>query len=91
MKTDQICIIVFFTHTAGMVSAEDEDDMPYDMYTQEVEVRKAAAGSKTSSSEDREEDSDHRAREITSEPSNTTDNVVTNLVSLRELHLGTCL
>ena len=64
-----------------MVSTEDEDDMPYDMYTHEMESKRVSAtpvDDKTSS-EEKEEESES-VRPISSVASKTQENVVTNLV-----------
>ena len=61
-----------------MASTEDEEDMPYDMYTQNLTPESSPPEDKTSS-EGREPESEG-VREVTSDAGNTQDNMVTNLV-----------
>ena len=69
----------FYYIAAGMVSTEDEDDMPYDMYTDNVEDRqthdKKGESEEKHDSRDREEE--HEQEEVLDKMQ---ENIITDLV-----------
>ena len=63
-------------HAAGFVSTEDEDDMPYDMYTNKMEGMRLVNGKE--SNKEREKGKEKREEDVSTEA--LQENIVTNVV-----------
>ena len=79
-----------FPSTAGMASTEDEDDMPYDTYTQTLASEDPKPPENTATSDEKEEEEEEEeeekeeeedVKEVTPEETeDTEENTVTNVV-----------
>ena len=85
-------IMTLLPLTAGMVSTEDEDDMPYDMYTDDVGDRQARdkgeseerdKGESEEKQDDRDGNGEHEQKETLDQMQ---ENAITDLVSVISYH-----
>ena len=71
----------------GVTSTEDEDDMPYDMYTNDAENRRSLKSPDDKESNEGREEVGQRAAEVIPEETTIQENTITNLVRTSCNHL----